>query len=141
MVWIIIITVLFFIFNFLFSAPSSLVSWALKKIALHSKLDSKDVTVTFNGKHLEEEEKKLFIDYFNDAYILEEHFILKGKEHLFLNPETNVTPFVMTVKNDKKDINFFIYRSEDAIEVVKQDKKKVESYSLSSHDLQNFTMS
>lgn len=58
MVWIIIITVLFFLFNFFFSAPSTYVSWALKKFELYSKLDPKDVTVTFNGKYLDEEEKR-----------------------------------------------------------------------------------
>lgn len=141
MIWIIIITVLFFLFNFFFSAPSTYVSWALKKFELYSKLDPKDVTVTFNGKQLGIEDKKIFVEYFNEAYILKRHVILKGKEELFLHPETDVTPFVMNIKNDKKDINFFVYRHEDEIEVVKQDKKKVESYSLSSQDLQNFTMS
>ncbi|MEG0384119.1 MAG: YfmQ family protein [Solibacillus sp.] len=140
MIWIIVSTVLFIMFTFLFNAPSSLVSWTLKKLSLNSNLDSKDVTVTFNGKQLDEQAKNEFLEYFNEAYILRRHFILKGKEQLFLNPETTVTPFVMNVKTNKKDINFFIYRSDDTIEVVKQYNKKVESYSLSSNDLKNFSM-
>ncbi|MEG0383121.1 MAG: YfmQ family protein [Solibacillus sp.] len=141
MFWIIVITVLFFtMFTFLFNAPSSLVSWTLKKFALTSKLDAQDVSLTFNGKQLEEHAKSEFIDYFNEAYILKRHFILKGNEQLFLNPETTVTPFILTVKKGGKIVNFSIYCSDDTIEVVKQHKKKVESYSLSSEDLKVFTL-
>ncbi|ATP41334.1 hypothetical protein CSE16_15420 [Solibacillus sp. R5-41] len=140
MFWILVISVIFFIINFLISPPSSLVTWTLRKFALHSKLDSKDVIVTFNGKQLEGQVKNRFIEYFNEAYILKRHFIFKGNEQLFLNPETTVTPFIMNVKRGNKVFNFSVYCSEDNIDVVKQYKKKVESYSLSSDDLKNFSM-
>lgn len=45
------------ILKLLMSPPSIAVGWGVSKFELHKKLDSKDVTVTFNGKNLEEEEK------------------------------------------------------------------------------------
>lgn len=54
-------------FKLLMSPPNALVAWFLDKFELHQKLDSEDVTVTFNGKNLEEEEKIRFIEYFNEA--------------------------------------------------------------------------
>lgn len=39
------------------SPPSIVVGWTVSKFELHKKLDAKDVTVTYNGKKLEEEEK------------------------------------------------------------------------------------
>lgn len=136
------IIVIGIILKFLMSPPSALVAWVLSKFALHPKLDSKDITVTFNGTHLKEEEKSKFNDYFNEALFLERHHIFPGNENFFLNPETNVIPFVINVKSRKKEMNFFVYTSEDKeIHVVKQWKKKVASYSLSSEYLQNFTIS
>ena len=137
----IVIIVLGIILKFLMSPPSALVAWVLSKFALHPKLDSKDIRVTFNGTDLEEEEKIRFIDYFNEALFLERHHIFPGNEKFFLNPETNVIPFVINVKSRKKEMNFFVYRSDDNIDVVKQWKKKVASYSLSSEYLQKFTTS
>ena len=137
----IVIIVIGIILKFLMSPPSALVAWVLSKFALHPKLDSKDITVTFNGTHLEEEEKNKFNDYFNKALFLERHHIFPGNEKFFLNPETNVIPFVINVKSRKKEMNFFVYSSEDKeIHVVKQWKKKVASYSLSSDYLQKFTI-
>ncbi|KOS69331.1 hypothetical protein AEA09_12680 [Lysinibacillus contaminans] len=140
MTWIWVISVVFFILKLLMSPPSALVAWVLRKFELHPELDSKDVTVTFNGKHLEEEEKIRFTDYFNEANFLKKHYIFPGNEKLFLNPETNITPFVINVKRGKKDVNFFVYSSDNHVDVVKQYKEKVVSYSLNSDDLINFTM-
>ena len=140
MTWIWVISVVFFILKLLMSPPSALVAWVLKKFELHPQLDSKDITVTFNGKHLEEEEKIRFTDCFNEANFLKKHYIFPGNEKLFLYPETNVTPFVINVKRGKKDINFFVYSAENHVDVVKQYKEKVVSYSLNSDDLVNFTM-
>lgn len=141
MTWTVVIWVVAgFIIKMLLSPPSALVAWVLSKFELHPKLDSKDVTVTFNGKHLEEEEKIRFTDYFNEAYFLKKYNIFPGSGKLFLHPETNVTPFVINVKKGKKDVNFFVYNYDNHVDVVKQCKEKVVSYSLSSDNLQKFTL-
>lgn len=129
-----------FVFKMLMSPPSAVVAWGLSKFALHPHLDTKDVMITFNGKHLEEEEKNRFTDYFNKSSFLKKHDIFPGNEKLFLHPVTSVTPFVINVKNRKKEINFFVYSSDNHVDVVKQCKEKVSSYSLSSDYLQKFTM-
>lgn len=49
------------------SPPSAVVAWVVSKYSLHPKLDSKDITVTFNGKSVGEEEKIRFTNYFNEA--------------------------------------------------------------------------
>ncbi|MGE7692641.1 YfmQ family protein [Lysinibacillus sp. NPDC094177] len=129
------------IIKLLMSPPSIAVAWGVSKFELHKKLDSKDVTVTFNGNNLEEEEKNRFTDYFNEASFLKKHYIFPGNEKLFLQPETNVTPFVITVKRGKKDVNFFVFSYDNHVDVVKKCKEKIISYSLSSEYLQKFTIS
>ncbi|WP_155591230.1 YfmQ family protein [Lysinibacillus cavernae] len=129
------------IIKLLMSPPSAAVAWGLSKFELHKKLDSNDVTITFNGKNLEEEEKISFIDYFNKAFFLKKHYIFPGNEKLFLQPETNVTPFVINLNRGKNNVNFFIFSYDDHIDVVKKSKEKVISYSLSSEHLQKFTIS
>ena len=57
--------------------------WVVSKFALHPKIDSKDVTVTYNGKNLEEEEKNRFTDYFNEALFLERNHIFRGMKNCF----------------------------------------------------------
>ncbi|MER2030615.1 MAG: YfmQ family protein [Solibacillus sp.] len=123
------------------SPPSAVVAWVVSKYALHPKLDSKDITVTFNGKSVGEEEKIRFINYFNEANFLERYHIFPGSEDLFLNPNSNVIPFVINAKSKNKEINFFVYTYDEHIDVVKQWKKKIASYSLSSENLQEFTVS
>ncbi|WP_277585878.1 YfmQ family protein [Psychrobacillus antarcticus] len=137
----ILIIVLGAILKFLMTPPSALVAWVLSKFALHPKLDSKDINVTFNGTQLTEGEKIKFNDYFNEALFLESQHIFPGNEKSFLNPETNIIPFVIKVKSRKKEMNFFVYCNDDNIDVVKQWKKKVACYSLSSEHLQKFTIS
>ncbi|KOS68153.1 hypothetical protein AEA09_06015 [Lysinibacillus contaminans] len=139
MIWILVVFGI--LIKVLMSPPSAVVAWLLSKFELHQKLDSKDVTVTFNGKNLEEEEKNKYTEYFNEANFLKKHYIFPGNEKLFLHPETNVKPFVINVKSGKKDVNFFVYSSDNHVDVVKQYKEKVVSYSLSSDYLQKFTLS
>ena len=139
-------TVILFLFagvilKMLTSPPSFVVGWVVTKFALHPKLNSKGITVTFNGIQLEGEEKISFTDYFNEALFLKRYNIFHGNEKVILNPETDVTPFVINVKNRKKEINFYVYRYDDHVDVVKQYKKKVASYSLQSEYLQTFTVS
>lgn len=45
------------IIKLLMSPPSIAVAWVVNKFELHKELDSKEVTVTFNGNNLEEGEK------------------------------------------------------------------------------------
>lgn len=137
----IVIIVIGTILIFLSSPTSALVGWVLSKFALHPKLDPKDIIVTFNGTHLEEEEKIRFNHYFNEAQYLERNHIFPGDEKLYLHPETNVIPFVIKVKSRKKEMNFFVYSYDDHVDVVKQWKKKVASFSIRSEYLQGFATS
>ncbi|WP_342514657.1 YfmQ family protein [Sporosarcina sp. FSL K6-1522] len=125
---------------FITSPTSALVEWVLSKFTPQPKLDSKDVVVSFNGTDLEEAEKDRFNDYFNKAQFLERNHIFPGNENLFLQPETSIIPYIVKVKNRKKEMNYFVYISEDHIEVVKQWKKKVTAFSIKSAYLQNFTV-
>ncbi|SOC44168.1 YfmQ family protein [Ureibacillus acetophenoni] len=139
--WAVLLILIGVILKFAMSPPSALVGWVVSKFALHPKLDSKDVTITFNEKKLVDEEKDTLINYFNESLFLERNHIFPGNEEAFLNPDTDITPFVINVKKKNKEMNFFLYCSTDQIEVVKQWKKKVASYSLSSEPLQKFTPS
>jgi len=141
MSWTVIIVVIFALLKMLTSPPSALVGWLVSNFALHPKLNSKDITITFNGKQLEEEEKNRFTELFNEALFLKRYNIFQGNEDLFLNPETSVIPFVINVKSRKKEMTFYVYRYDDHVDVVKQWKKKVASYRLSSECLQKFTIS
>lgn len=123
------------------SPPSAVVNWLLSKFALHPKLDAKDVSIIFNGTYLEEEEKISFTDYFNQALFLDRNHIFPGNEKLFLCPDTTSIPFIIHVKNHKRNMKFYVYCEDDQIFVVKQWKKKVASYNLSSTNLKNFTNS
>jgi len=122
------------------SPPSIAVAWLVNKFELHKELDSKEVTISFKGKNLEEREKIRFIDFFNKAIFLKKYYIFPGNEKLFLQPETNVTPFIINLKSGKKDVNFLIFPYDNHVDVVRKCKEKVISYSLSSESLQNFTI-
>ncbi|WP_409294084.1 YfmQ family protein [Peribacillus sp. SCS-26] len=136
MSWTVAIAILIgMIFKFLNGPPSALVGWFLDKIALHPQLDSKDAAVTYNGKHLTGEEKIRFIENLNKASFLEEYWIYPGNEKLFLHPDTNVIPYVINLKKRNKAVNLFVYPYDEHVDVVKQYKNKVKSYSLRSDDL------
>lgn len=142
MTWTIVITVLIGIFiKMVMSPPSAVVEWILSKFAVHPKLNSNDITVTFLGKHLIEEDKARFTDNFNEATFLKQYDIFPGNEKSFLHPETNVTPFIINVKRGKKEINIYVYCYADYVYVAKQYNKKVVAYNLSSDHLQKFTLS
>ncbi|MDM5349777.1 YfmQ family protein [Lysinibacillus sphaericus] len=128
------------IIKLLMSPPSIAVAWLVNKFELHKELDSKEVTISFKGKNLEEREKIRFIDFFNKAIFLKKYYIFPGNEKLFLQPETNVTPFIINLKSGKKDVNFLIFPYDNHVDVVRKCKEKVISYSLSSESLQNFTI-
>jgi hypothetical protein len=139
MTWTIAISVAIgIIFKFVMSPPSLIVEWVVSRFALHPKLNSNDVIVTFLSEHLVGEEKISFINYFNEATFLKKYYIFPGNESLFLHPESNLTPFVINLKKGNKDVNFYVYCYDDHIDVVKQYKKQVASYRLSSDYLQKF---
>ncbi|MBN6886414.1 uncharacterized protein YfmQ [Cytobacillus horneckiae] len=127
------------VIKMIMSPPSAVVAWITSKFALHAKLNPTDVNLTYNGKHLDEEEKIKFIDYFNEATFLRKNHIFPGNEKLFLHPETNVTPVVMNVSKGKTNINIYVYRYDDHLDIVKQYKKKVVSYSVRSDKLSTST--
>jgi hypothetical protein len=142
MTWTIALTVLLgIVIKMVTSPPSAVVEWISGKFALHPKLNPNDITATYFGNHLEEEEKIRFIYYFNEATFLKQYDIFPGNEKLFLQPETDVTPYVINVKRGNKDINIFAYCFADYVYVVKQYNKKVVAYNLRSDHLQEFTIS
>jgi hypothetical protein len=142
MTWTIALTILLgIVIKMVTSPPSVVVEWISSKFALHPKLNSQYVTVTYCEKHLEEEEKIRFIEYLNEATFLKQYDIFPGKEKLFLHPETNVTPLVINIKRGKKDSKILVYCFADYVYVVKQYNKKVVAYNLRSDNLQKFTLS
>lgn len=138
MTWFLIAIILGGILKFATNPPSAVVAWILGKFELQPKLSSKDVSVIYNGRCLEGKDKVEFIKTFNEAVFLKKYFTVAGKE--FLHPETNVTPFVIHTKRGKNEIRFYIYCYDNHIDVVKQYKKKVIPYRLSSDHLQSFAI-
>ena len=141
MIWTIIAIAIGVILIFITSPTSALVGWFLDKFALQPKLEAKDSTVTYNGTQLDEEDKIRFITYFNEARFVDRNHIFPGTETSFLQPETNDIPFVIHVTSGKKEIRYFLYCNDEHIDVVKQWKKKVASYTVASEHLQSFNAS
>ena len=141
MIWTIIAIAIGVILIFMTSPTSALVGWFLDKFALQPTLEPKDITVTCNGMQLDEEDKIRFTNYFNEAQFVERIHIFPGTEKSFLQPVTNKIPFIINVTSRNKEMSFFLYCNDDDIEVVKQWKKKVASYRLTSEHLQNFNTS
>lgn len=88
----ILITLAGIILKFLTSPPSALVGWVLNKFELHPKIDAANSTITFDGEQLDGDEKRRFIDSFNEAQFLYKNHIFPGKEALFLHPENKHAP-------------------------------------------------
>ncbi|KAA6447605.1 YfmQ family protein [Bacillus swezeyi] len=116
--------------------PTGAVEWITSKFQVHLKLDAANATVAFDGKRLEGQDKNQFIHNFNDAVFMERYYIYPGDEQLYLHPKNSGKPFVIDAKKGKHDVRLFVYRYSDHIDVVKQYKKKVAAYSLSSDSLQ-----
>lgn len=139
MTWYLIAIILTGILKFATNPPSAFVAWLLSKFELQPKLSSEDVNVTFNGKLLAGKDKQEFIDGFNKATFLKKYFNVTGTEKAYLNPETDISPFVIQTTKGKNDIKFHIYCYNEHIDVVKQYKKKVIPYRISSSNLQTFS--
>ena len=130
--WFIVLLVIFGAFKIIVaSIPTSVVESLISRFALHPQLNAGDVTVTIDGKRLEDEEKIQMIDQFNEALFLEKYYF---------PPQSSGTPVVIHMKKGKNDLSYSMYSYDDHIDVVKQYKKKVVAYSLRSKDLQNCFM-
>ncbi|MGG3466862.1 YfmQ family protein [Neobacillus pocheonensis] len=116
--------------------PTGPVEWLIRKFEIHSKLSDENVSVSFGGNHLEGKEKLQVIHDFNEAIFLKQHYIFPGTEELYLHPENNENPLVIDTKSGKKDVRIYVHCYNDHVDVVKQYKKKVVAYSLSSDRLQ-----
>lgn len=140
MTWFWIFSALFFFIKFITSPPNIVVGWALKKFELHQQLDSNQTTITYNGNNLGEEAKLQFTSYFNESTFLKKHYIFPGHEKLFLEPKTDIPPFVVNVTKGNKIIQYLVYSTDGNVEVVKQYKKKVIAYSVHSEKLLNYIL-
>ncbi|MFE4142217.1 YfmQ family protein [Peribacillus sp. YIM B13472] len=134
---VLILTIILSLLKILVSClPTDAVNWIIGKFKIHSEISDENAIVTFDGKRLEGEEKIQIINYFNNARFLKKNHIFPGNEQLFLHPENSGTPLVIDTKRSKKDVRLFVYIYNDHVDVVKQYKKKVISYSLLSDSLQ-----
>ncbi|MBI0579175.1 hypothetical protein IEC97_17530 [Neobacillus cucumis] len=142
MTWAVISIVLVSIFKILMTClPTGPVEWLINKFQIHTKLTNMNVTVTFDGKLLEGENKIGVLQSFNESTFLKKHYIYPGTEELYLHPENSEPPFVIETKEGKKDVRLFVYCSKHNVEVVKQYKKKVVAYQLLSKSLQKWSFS
>ncbi|MED3908512.1 YfmQ family protein [Peribacillus simplex] len=134
---VLILTIILSLLKILVSClPTDAVNWIISKFKIHSEISDENAIVTFEGKRLVGEEKIQVINYFNNARFLEKNHIFSGNEQLFLHPENSGSPLVIDTKRGKKDVRLFVYIYNDHVDVVKQYKKKVISYSLFSDSLQ-----
>jgi hypothetical protein len=140
MTWTIISIILLSLAKILITClPTGPVEWLLRKFETHSKLSEDQITLTIEGKPLEGGNKTKIINDFNEALFLKKHYIFPGTEELFLNPDNSEPPLVIDAKRGKKEVKLFLYRYNDRIDVVKQDKRKVIAYSLLSDSLQKLS--
>lgn len=137
MMWTIISIIVISLLKILMTClPTGTVEWIIKKFDVHSKLIGQEVTVILDGKLIDGDEKKQIINDFNEAVFLDKQYIFPGTEEFYLNPENSGPPIVIESKKGKHATRLFVFRYEDHVDVVKQYKKKVAAYSLSSDSLQ-----
>ncbi|MBT2647144.1 hypothetical protein J7E52_10490 [Bacillus sp. ISL-34] len=138
---VLILTIILSLIKILVSClPTDAVNWIISKFKIHSEICDGNAIVTLDGKRLEGEEKIQVINYFNNAKFLKKNHIFPGNEQLFLHPENSGTTLVIDTKKGKKDVRLFVYIYNDHVDVVKQYKKKIISYSLLSDSLQERSM-
>ncbi|MEI4828308.1 YfmQ family protein [Bacillus sp. FJAT-53711] len=113
------------------SIPTSAVDSFVSKFELHPTLNDASVTVTINGKRLQDGEKIEVINHFNEALFLEKYYF---------PPQSSGTPVIIDTKRGKKDVRFSVYSYDDHVDVFRQYKKKVVAYSLRSDGLQKNSM-
>ena len=113
------------------SIPTSVVDSFVSKFELHPTLNDASVTVTIDGKRLQNGEKIEVINHFNEALFLEKYYF---------PPQSIGTPVIIDTKRGKKDVRFSVYSYDDHVDVFRQYKKKVVAYSLRSDGLQKNSM-
>lgn len=121
--------------------PSGVVERLIRKYEMHAKLSEENTNITFDGKHLEGEEKRQVIHDFNKAFVLKKYYIFPGNEYLFLNPESGGTPIIIDTQSGKWNMKLFLFCYDNHVDVVRQYKNKMISYSLSSDPLQKRSLS
>lgn len=137
MTWLILSSIVIsIVFILMTSIPNSTVEWLSSKFEIHSKLSEANTTVTIDGKRLKGEDKIKVINDFNEAIFLKRYNIYPGTEELYLHPKNKETPIVIDTKLGKNDVRVFVHRYNDRFDVVKQYKKKLVAYSLSSDSFQ-----
>ncbi|WP_143833231.1 YfmQ family protein [Oceanobacillus timonensis] len=137
----ILITIAGIILKFLTSPPSALVGWVLNKFELHPKIDAENSTVTYGGEYLEGDKKQSVIDSFNGAQFLYKNHIFPGKEASYLQPETGMIPHIIKYNRKNKNITFHVFAYDNHVDVVKQWKKKMASYTLDADYIQKMASS
>ncbi|MFP7159228.1 YfmQ family protein [Priestia aryabhattai] len=118
------------------SMPTPVVKWLLGKFELHSKLAPSTVSITREGRVLQGEEKKQFINEFNKATFLNKYYVHSGNKNYFLSPDSTENPYIIDMKKGKHSVRLVLYFYKNQIDVVKLYKKKVEAYSLLSEHFQ-----
>lgn len=137
MTWAVIISLtLFSLFKIIVTClPTGAVEWILKKFALHSEISYENSTVLINGEIIEGKEKIQILNSFNEATYLEKHYIWPGTEEHYLVRDDSGPPVIIKVNEGKKKVKVSLFLYKDRVDVVKEYKKKILSYSLLS-DLQ-----
>jgi hypothetical protein len=116
--------------------PTPVVEWLVNKFKVHPTLKTEKVALTIDGKSIEGEKKETFIQMFNEATFIKQHYIYPGNEHYFLSPESGQTPIMIETTIGKKELTILVFCYHDRIEIVKQGKKKIIAYSAFSDELQ-----
>lgn len=119
------------------SMPTPVVKWLLGKFELHSKLDPSNVSITREERVLQGDDKKQFIDGFNEATFLNKYYVHSGNKNYFLSPNSAEAPYIIDIKKGEHSVRLFLYLYKNQIDIVKLYKKKVEAYSLLSEHFQS----
>lgn len=137
MTWAVIIPLtLFSLFKIVVTClPTGVVEWILRKFELHSEISCENSSVLVNGQIIEGKEKIQILNSFNEATFLEKHYIWPGTEEHYLVRDDSGPPVVINVNEGKKTVKVSLFLYKDRVDVVKEYKKKILSYSLLS-DLQ-----
>ncbi|GIQ69479.1 YfmQ family protein [Xylanibacillus composti] len=112
--------------------PTGVVEWLLNQFRVHEALRSTDVSISYGDVPLEDEDKDQMIVFFNQANLLETHYVWPGAEHLYAG--NGGVPFIITMRG-KSSASIRLFDGGDHIAVIKQSKRKLIAYSLGSEQL------
>jgi hypothetical protein len=111
----------------LISPPPFVKKWLVSRFELHPQLNEESVSVTINEKPLMGEDKKQWVDYFNQATFL--------KKYDWVPKRDETAPLVIESEQGKKKIRFSLYIRESRVDVFREYKKKVVAYYISSDNI------